>query len=66
MNQDILEGKWKQIAGRAREQWGTLTDDELAQVEGRAERLAGLIQEKYGISREEAHQSVRAFFDKYK
>jgi uncharacterized protein YjbJ (UPF0337 family) len=66
VNFDVLEGQWKQIAGKAREQWGNLTDDELAKVEGRAERLAGLIQEKYGTSREEADRSVRAFFEKYK
>jgi len=65
-NLDILEGQWKQIAGKAREQWGNLTDDDLAKVEGRAERLAGLLQQKYGATREEANRSVRAFFDKYK
>jgi len=64
-NLDILEGQWKQIAGKAREQWGNLTDDDLAKVEGRAERLAGLLQQKYGVTREEANSSVRAFFGKY-
>jgi len=65
-NLGILEGQWKQIAGKAREQWGNLTDDDLAKVEGRAERLAGLLQQKYGATLEEANKSVHAFFEKYK
>ena len=65
-NLDILEGQWKRIAGKAREQWGNLTDDDLARVEGRAERLAGLIQEKYGVALEEARRSAHEFFEKYR
>ncbi|WP_459617915.1 CsbD family protein [Bordetella sp. 2513F-2] len=64
MNNDIVAGKWKQLAGKAKTAWGRLTDDELAQTEGNAERLAGLIQERYGKTREEAEQDVRAFFDR--
>ncbi|HXG16847.1 MAG TPA: CsbD family protein [Calidithermus sp.] len=58
MNQDIFAGKWKQLKGRAREWWGRLTDDEIDQVEGNAERLAGLLQERYGYSREEAEREI--------
>jgi uncharacterized protein YjbJ (UPF0337 family) len=46
MNNDIAEGKWKQIVGNAKAAWGELTDDELAGAEGRADKLAGLIQER--------------------
>ena len=42
MNNDIAEGKWKQLIGKAKAAWGELTDDELAKAEGRADRLAGL------------------------
>jgi len=66
MNQDILAGKWKQVIGKAKETWGKLTDDELARVEGNSERLAGLLQEKYGQSKEEAQKSANAFFDQHK
>lgn len=64
MNNDIAEGKWKQIIGKAKTAWGKLTDDELTKAEGHADKLAGLIQERYGKTREEAVREVRRFFDK--
>jgi uncharacterized protein YjbJ (UPF0337 family) len=63
MNNDIAEGKWKQMVGKAKTAWGELTDDELTKAEGRADKLAGLIQERYGKTREEAELEVRRFFD---
>ena len=54
MNADILEGKWKQMRGQVKEWWGKLTDDDLDRAEGKADRLVGLLQEKYGYSREKA------------
>jgi uncharacterized protein YjbJ (UPF0337 family) len=63
MNNDIAAGKWKQMMGRAKAAWGELTDDELTKAEGRVERLAGLIQERYGKTRDEAVREVERFFD---
>jgi uncharacterized protein YjbJ (UPF0337 family) len=63
MNIDIAAGKWKQMVGKAKAAWGELTDDELTQADGNAERLAGLIQERYGKTRDEAELEVRRFFD---
>src|SRR5690606_19174460 len=63
MNKDIMEGQWKQLTGKAKAAWGELTDNELPKVEGNAERLTGLIQEKYGKTREEAEKEVKRFFD---
>jgi uncharacterized protein YjbJ (UPF0337 family) len=63
MNNDIAEGKWKQMIGKAKTAWGELTDDELTKAEGRAGKLAGLIQERYGKTRDEAEREVRRFFD---
>jgi uncharacterized protein YjbJ (UPF0337 family) len=54
MANDILEGKWKQLKGKAKQQWGKLTDDELDQIEGKQEELVGLLQERYGYEKEEA------------
>lgn len=65
MNSDTLKGQWKQIAGRAKEAWGKLTDDELLRVEGNAQRLSGLVQERYGISRDEADQQVDQFLTRF-
>ena len=49
--------------GKAKAAWGELTDDELTRSEGNAERLAGLIQERYGKTKEQAQKEVRDFFD---
>lgn len=56
MNNDIIAGKWKQLTGKAKAAWGELTDDELTRTEGNAERLAGLIQERYGKTKEQAEK----------
>ncbi|MBE0683693.1 MAG: CsbD family protein [Anaerolineales bacterium] len=58
MNQDIIEGKWKQMRGEARAWWGKLTDDDLDRAAGKFEVLAGLLQEKYGYSREKAANEI--------
>lgn len=65
MNRDILEGQWKQIKGRVKQQWGRLTDDELDQMSGSYDELAGVIQERYGYSREEAMNELDMFLDNY-
>ncbi|MBO6826496.1 MAG: CsbD family protein [Sneathiella sp.] len=58
MNTDILEGKWKQLKGAAKREWGDLTNDEVDQIDGDMERLSGLIQERYGKSRQEAEKAI--------
>ncbi|HXT68359.1 MAG TPA: CsbD family protein [Vicinamibacterales bacterium] len=58
MNRDTLQGTWNQIKGRAREQWGKLTDDDLDQVQGKAEQLIGKVQERYGVAKDEAGRQV--------
>jgi len=63
-NSDELKGQWKQQLGAAKVAWGKLTEDELLQSEGHAEKLAGLVQERYGVVRGEAEAQVKAFLDK--
>jgi uncharacterized protein YjbJ (UPF0337 family) len=58
MNKDIFEGKWKQIRGEAKTWWGKLTDDELDQAAGKFDVLAGMLQEKYGYTRERADEEI--------
>lgn len=58
MNKDRIEGNWKQLKGKVRQQWGKLTDDDLDQIEGNYEMLTGRLQEVYGISQEEAEKRV--------
>ena len=61
MNSDRTAGQWKQIKGNIKEQWGKLTDDDISRLEGHSEQLAGRLQEKYGIAREEAERQAREF-----
>ena len=61
MNWDRIEGNWKQLKGRVREQWARLTDDELDGIAGRRERLAGCLQNSYGIAKDEAENQIREF-----
>jgi uncharacterized protein YjbJ (UPF0337 family) len=61
MNKDEWQGKWKQITGRVKQEWGDLTDDDLAQIDGNRERLEGKIQERYGIEREKARKQIEEF-----
>ncbi len=63
MNSDILEGKWKQLKGKAQQKWGKLTSDELDVIGGKREELVGKVQEKYGWSREEAENEVDQFIN---
>jgi uncharacterized protein YjbJ (UPF0337 family) len=64
MNTDILLGKWKQLKGQAKQKWGKLTDDELDRIEGSRDELVGLIQERYGKTRDEAEKEVDAWENK--
>lgn len=58
MNKDIVEGKWKQMRGEAKAWWGKLTDDDLDRAAGKFEVLAGILQEKYGYTREAAAKEI--------
>ncbi|HEX9922110.1 MAG TPA: CsbD family protein [Anaerolineae bacterium] len=65
MNQDILAGKWKQVKGEVKRQWGELTNDEIDQVEGQYEKMVGLLQERYGYARQRAEREVDTFLAQY-
>lgn len=58
MNWDQVKGKWKEMTGKVKEEWGDLTDDEIAEAAGEREQLVGKIQAKYGKSKEQAEQDV--------
>lgn len=65
MHLDTLQGKGKQMVGDARIQWGELTDDDMTQIDGNKDKLVGLVQERYGKTRDEAQTEVKRFFDTY-
>jgi len=63
VNWDIIKGKWNQLKGDARIQWGKITDDEWDQIAGNKDKLVGKLQEKYGWAREDAEQRADHYFD---
>ena len=64
-SKDELKGKWKQQVGAAKIAWGKLTDDEILESKGHAEKLAGLVQERYAVASDEAARQVKEFFAKH-
>ncbi|HXA96435.1 MAG TPA: CsbD family protein [Candidatus Dormibacteraeota bacterium] len=64
MNKDILAGKWKEMKGRVKEQWGKITDDELDRAEGKADQLVGLLQQRYGYTKEKAQEEYDRFMQR--
>jgi uncharacterized protein YjbJ (UPF0337 family) len=65
MNSDILTGKWNELKGKVKESFGRLTDDDLLQVQGSTDRIVGLLQQRYGYSREQAQQEWQRFIDRH-
>jgi uncharacterized protein YjbJ (UPF0337 family) len=61
MNSDQIKGKWKQLKGRMKSEWGKLTDDDVDHAEGHRDYLVGKLQERYGMAREEADRQVKRF-----
>jgi len=58
MNTDQFEGKWKQLKGAVKQRWGKLTDDDIALLSGKRDELVGKIQERYGITKEQAQREA--------
>lgn len=63
LNQDQLEGMWKQFKGELKQKWAEFTDDDLMLIEGRIDKLEGKIQARYGDRREEAKRWVDEWFE---
>ena len=58
VNKDILEGKWNELKGRVKGQWGQLTDDDVAKLTGKQEELAGVLQQRYGYGKAQAEAEI--------
>ncbi|MFM9873893.1 MAG: CsbD family protein [Fimbriimonadaceae bacterium] len=58
MNHEQIEGKWNQLKGSFREKWGDITDDQLEKAAGKKDKLTGLLQEQYGMSKEKAELAI--------
>jgi uncharacterized protein YjbJ (UPF0337 family) len=61
MNWDQIQGNWKQVTGKVKEKWGKLTDDDLTTVAGKRDQLAGVLQNRYGLAKEQAEKELDDF-----
>jgi uncharacterized protein YjbJ (UPF0337 family) len=61
MNQDRIQGRWKLIKGKVKEQWGKLTDDDLDVIDGRRDQLLGRIQQRHGLAKDDAVREVQSW-----
>lgn len=66
MKKDVLKGKWKEMKGAIKEKWGKLTEDDLTEMEGKEEKLSGLLQKRYGYTEDKAKKEYNDFIDRYK
>lgn len=64
MDKDIIKGNWKEIKGKLRQQWGKLTDDDVAKMKGSYEELEGLLQKSYGYQKDQVKKEINKFLDK--
>ena len=58
VNQDILEGKWHELKGQARQTFAKLTDDDVEHMSGKMEELSGVLQQKYGYNKAQADREI--------
>jgi len=65
MNSDTLQGKWKQLRGNIKTTFGKLTDDDLLQADGNADKMQGALQERYGYTKEQAQTEWNKFAQKH-
>jgi len=58
-NKDIVQGKWHELKGQVKQQWGKLTDDDdITRLSGKAEELVGVLQQRYGYGKAQAEMEI--------
>ena len=58
MNWDRIEGDWKQMAGKVKQKWGNLTDDDMLKMKGKREELEGVLQTRYGYNKDQVKKEI--------
>ena len=66
MNWRKIEGKWEQMKGRVRQQWGELTEDDVDTIAGKREQLVGRLEERYGMAKDSAERAIQMWIDSVK
>ncbi len=61
MSKVMMQGKLKQLRDAVKERWGALTDEDLDTVDGKLDRLPGLLHARYGYTREQAQKEIDLF-----
>ena len=61
MTWDEIKGNWREYKGRVREKWGELTDDDIDRIAGKRDQLLGILQNRYGKTREAAEKEIKEF-----
>jgi uncharacterized protein YjbJ (UPF0337 family) len=64
INKDLILGKWKEISGEAQKKWGEITENDLEKVKGNMTALVGLVEQKLGVSKEDAQKKVEELLGK--
>ncbi len=64
LNKDIIKGKWMEMKGKVKQQWGKLTDDDVTQMKGSYEELEGVLRKRYGYERDQAEREIQTWVDK--
>ncbi len=63
--QNRIQGNWKQLSGSVRQEWGKLTHNDVEQIKGDVEVLAGKIQDRYGVTEAEARKQIEQWASKF-
>ena len=64
-NKDILQGKWHELKGQVKQQWGKLTDDDITRLSGKTEELTGVLQQKYGYGKAQAELEINTWLSEH-
>ncbi len=64
MNKDTIEGQGRERVGKLRAKWGKLTDDDLEVIKGNRDQLMGILQQRYGLAKDQAKKEVDDFYSK--
>jgi uncharacterized protein YjbJ (UPF0337 family) len=54
-----LKGNWKEIKGKLKQEFASLTDDDLLFEEGKKDELVGRLQKKLGKTKDEIHHLIK-------